>query len=87
MKLDAIKQEPKEIVQKYFERLDKLFQKGQLQNAEQKRRFLARLRPEIRKKCSGDYIQMAQIPGTPEMESRNCPDGTPRTLNLHNSRL
>jgi hypothetical protein len=25
MKLDAIKQEPKERVQKYFERLDKLF--------------------------------------------------------------
>jgi len=46
MKLDAIKQEPK-----YFERLDKLFQKGRLQDAEQKRRFLARLRPEIRKLC------------------------------------
>jgi predicted transcriptional regulator len=45
MKLDVIKQEPKERVQKYFERLDKLFQKGQLQDAEQKRRFLAKLRP------------------------------------------
>ncbi len=51
MKLDAIKQEPKERVQKYFERLDKLFQKGRLQDVEQKRRFLARLRPEIRKLC------------------------------------
>jgi hypothetical protein len=51
MKLDAIKQEPREKVQKYFERLDKLFQKGQLQDTEQKRRFLARLRPEIRKFC------------------------------------
>jgi uncharacterized protein YutE (UPF0331/DUF86 family) len=30
MKLDAIKEEPKERVQKYFERLDKLFQKGRL---------------------------------------------------------
>ncbi len=30
MKLDAIKQEPKERVQKYFERLDKLFQKGKI---------------------------------------------------------
>jgi hypothetical protein len=28
MKLDAIKQEPKERVQKYFERLDQLFQRG-----------------------------------------------------------
>jgi hypothetical protein len=51
MKLDAIKQEPRERVQKYFERLDKLFQKGWLQDAEQKRRFLARLRSEIRKLC------------------------------------
>jgi hypothetical protein len=51
MKLDAIKQEPKERVQKYFERLDRLFQKGRIQDAEQRRRFLARLRPEIRKLC------------------------------------
>jgi len=47
MKMDAIKQEPKERVQKYFERLDKLFRKGKIQDIEQKRRFLARLRPEI----------------------------------------
>jgi len=51
MKLDAIKQEPKERVQKYYERLDKLFQKGQIQDIEQKRRFLAKLRPEIQKLC------------------------------------
>jgi predicted aspartyl protease len=51
MKLDAIKQEPKERVQKYFERLDKLFQKGRIQDTEQRRRFLARLWPEIRKLC------------------------------------
>jgi hypothetical protein len=51
MKLDAIKQEPKERVQKYYECLDKLFQKGHIQDIEQKRRFLARLRPEIRKLC------------------------------------
>jgi hypothetical protein len=35
----------------------------------------------------GGYIRMAQIPGTPEMESRNCLGGTPGTLNRHNSRL
>ncbi len=51
VKLDAIKQEPKERVLKYFERLDKLFQKGRILDAEQQRRFLARLRPEIRKLC------------------------------------
>jgi hypothetical protein len=51
MKMDAIKQEPKERVQKYFERLNKLFQKGQIHDVEQRRRFLARLRPEIRKLC------------------------------------
>jgi hypothetical protein len=51
MKLDAIKQEPKERVQKYFERLDKLFQREKIPDAEQRRRFLAKLRPEIRKLC------------------------------------
>jgi hypothetical protein len=51
MKFNAIKQEPKERVQKYFERFDKLFQRGRVQDVEQRRRFLARLRPEIRKLC------------------------------------
>jgi hypothetical protein len=51
MKLDAVKQEPKERVQKYLEHLDKLFRKGRIQDVEQRRRFLARLRPEIRKLC------------------------------------
>ncbi len=51
MKLDAIKQEPRERVQKYFEGQDKLFQKGQIQDVEQRKRFLAKLRPEIRKLC------------------------------------
>ncbi len=51
VKLDAIKQEPKEWVLKYFERLDKLFQRGKIPDAEQRRRFLGRLRPEIRKLC------------------------------------
>ncbi len=50
-KLDAIKQEPRERVQRYFERLDKFFRKGKIDDAEQRRRFLARLRPEIRKLC------------------------------------
>jgi hypothetical protein len=44
-KLDAIKQKPKEKVQKYYERLDKLFQRGQIQDAEQCHRFLAKLKP------------------------------------------
>jgi hypothetical protein len=51
MKMDVIKQEPKEWVQKYFERLDRLFQRGRISDVEQRRRFLARLRPEIRKLC------------------------------------
>jgi predicted component of viral defense system (DUF524 family) len=51
MKMDAIKQEPRERVQKYFERVDKLFRKGQIPDVEQRRRFLARLRLEIRKLC------------------------------------
>jgi hypothetical protein len=51
MKMDTIKQEPKERVQKYFERMDKLFRKGKIHDIEQRRRFLAKLRPEIRKLC------------------------------------
>jgi len=51
IKLDAIKQEPKERVKKYYERLNKLFQWGQIQDAKHPRRFLARLRLEIRKLC------------------------------------
>jgi hypothetical protein len=35
----------------WIERLDKLFQRGRILDAEQRRRFLARLRPEIRKLC------------------------------------
>jgi hypothetical protein len=50
-KLDAIKQEPRERVQRYFERLDRFFRKGRILDAEQRRRFLAKLRPEIRKSC------------------------------------
>jgi len=34
MKMDVIKQEPKEWVQKYFERLDKMFRKGPIQDVE-----------------------------------------------------
>ncbi len=49
MRFDAIKQESKERVQKYFKRLDKLFQRGRIPNAEQRRRFLGKLRPEIQK--------------------------------------
>ncbi len=51
VKLDAIKQEPKERVLKYFERLDKLFQRGRIPDAKQRRRFLGRSRPKIRKLC------------------------------------
>jgi hypothetical protein len=51
LKLDAIKQELKERVQKYYERLDKFFQWGQIQDVEQRHRFLAKLRLEIRKFC------------------------------------
>jgi hypothetical protein len=55
MRFDAIKQEPKERVEKYFERLDKLFQKGGIPDAEQRRRFLGKLRPEnLKTMCCQD---------------------------------
>jgi hypothetical protein len=49
--MDAIKQEQKERVLKYYERFNKLFQQGQIQDAKQCCRFLARLRPKIKKLC------------------------------------
>jgi len=49
--LDAIKQEPKEQVEKYFERLDKLFQRGRIGDIKQKIRFLAQLKLELRILC------------------------------------
>jgi hypothetical protein len=36
MTLDAIKRKPRERVQNYFERLDKLFQRGVIQYVEQR---------------------------------------------------
>jgi hypothetical protein len=51
VKLDAIKHEPKEWVEMYFERLDKLFQKGRIGDAKQKKRFLVRLRPKLIRLC------------------------------------
>jgi len=36
-------------VRKNFKRLDKLFQRGRIPNAEQRRRFLGKLRPKIQK--------------------------------------
>jgi hypothetical protein len=51
VKLYAIKQEPKEWVEKYFERLDKLFHKGKIGDVKQRKRFLARLRLELRRLC------------------------------------
>jgi hypothetical protein len=70
MKMDAIKQEPKERVQKYFEHLDKLSRKGKIQDVEQKRKFLARLRPEIRKLCVvRTFVDIEELVGaTTEVE-------------------
>jgi hypothetical protein len=38
-------------VQKYYERLDKLFQRKHIQDTKQRRKFLAKLRPKIKKLC------------------------------------
>jgi hypothetical protein len=71
MKLDAIKQEPKERVQRYFERLNKLFQIGKIQDDEQKRRILSKLRPKIRKLCVvKTFIDIEKLVGvTTKLES------------------
>ncbi|CAM6055022.1 unnamed protein product [Sphagnum tenellum] len=76
MKLDAIKQEPKERVQKYFERMDKLFRRGNIPDAEQRRRFLgelehleslvkvARKKKDAEMAATQGLIQVRRGPGT-----------------------
>jgi hypothetical protein len=49
VKLDTIKQEPKKWVEKYFERLDKFFQRRKIEDVEQRRSFLARLKLKLRR--------------------------------------
>jgi hypothetical protein len=56
MKLDAIKQKPKERVHKYFERLDRLFQKGKIQDAEQKRRLFGQIKAGNSKAVCGKDV-------------------------------
>jgi len=51
MKLDGVKQEFKQWVQLYFDRLDKLFSKRKIKYVEQRRRFLAHLHLKIKKIC------------------------------------
>jgi hypothetical protein len=50
-KLDLIKQEPKQRVHAYYDRLEKLFARGKLEDGEQRRRFLSRRISKIRKMC------------------------------------
>jgi hypothetical protein len=50
-KLDMIKQELKQRVHAYYDKLEKLFARGKLEDGEQRRRFLSRLRLEIKKMC------------------------------------
>jgi hypothetical protein len=49
IKLDSFKQEPKQWVQAYYDRMEKLFVRGKLEDVGQRRRFLFRLHLEIRK--------------------------------------
>ncbi len=45
MKMDAIMQKPRQRVQLYYDRLERLFVKGKIPNAKRQRWFLAKLRP------------------------------------------
>ncbi len=51
MKMDAIRQKLRQWVQTYYDRLECLFVKGIILDAKSRRRFLAHLRPEIKKLC------------------------------------
>ncbi len=51
MKFDGVKQEPKQLVQLYFDQLDKCFKKGKIKDVKQKRKFLVHMWLEIKKLC------------------------------------
>ncbi len=51
VKMDAIRQEPKQWVQLYYVKLEHLFVKGKILDAKRRIRFLAHLKLEIRKLC------------------------------------
>ncbi len=48
-KLDHIKQKLKQRVHAYYDKMEKLFTRGKLEDGEQKRKFWFKLKPEIRK--------------------------------------
>jgi hypothetical protein len=47
MKNDAIKQEPQQHIQTYYDRLEQLFVKGKILNAKKRRRLMVHLKLEI----------------------------------------
>jgi hypothetical protein len=49
--MDAIKQEPRQRVESYYDRLKHLLVKGKILDVERRRWFLANLRLEIKKLC------------------------------------
>jgi hypothetical protein len=49
LKIDVVKQEPRQKVQMYFDHLDKLFRKRKVKDVEQRCRFLTYLCLKIRK--------------------------------------
>ena len=53
LKLDHIKQEERQRVQIYFERLEKWFRRGKITDLEQRKRFINGLRPKIKRLCFG----------------------------------
>jgi len=59
VELDSIKQEPKQWVLTYYDRMEKLFARGKLENVKHKKRFLFQLCLEIKKLfVMRDYANM-----------------------------
>jgi hypothetical protein len=61
-KLDSFKQKPKQWVQAYYNRMEKLFIRGKLEDVGQRKRFLFQFYLEIRKLCvMRDYANMEKM--------------------------
>ncbi len=60
--MDQIKQEPKQQVQAYNDKMEKFFTRGKMEDVEQRQQILSRLHPKIRKLCvMRDYANMDEL--------------------------
>ncbi len=61
VKLDQIKQEPKQKVEAYHDKMEKLFIKGKLEDTKQRKRLFSKLQPQKTLCVMRDYVKMDEL--------------------------